>query len=317
MPYAGDVVLPRPRHLAEVVSAQQVRVEVTRTDHTAPIREKIDEKILRERSYLALRTEPKMALTVSMPLLILFILEVLLMIAIPIVAVLWLGKRWSLPLRLALIGAATFVGSQVLHLPANSFLASALQLEAQPLVIQAIVLGLSAGIFEEVARYLVYRFWLTEARTWREGVVFGLGHGGIEAILTGALVVVTLISVLVITGAEDPAALGLPEGALPQVEEFWATPWYLPLLAVMERVMALVLHVSMATLVLLCFHKRHIWPLLAAIVWHAIMDFAAVYAGQRWGIAAAEGFVAVITVGSAAVLWWTRRTLAGESASAE
>ncbi len=258
-----------------------------------------------------------MSMTMSVPLLILFILEILLMIAIPIVVVIWLGKRWSLPLRLSLVGAATFVGSQILHVPANSVIGSALQLEAQPLVIQAIVLGLSAGVFEEVARYLVYRFWLAEARSWREGVLFGLGHGGVEAILTGVLVAVTLLNVIVITNAEDPTALELPEGALAQVEEFWKTPFYLPPLAVMERVMALILHTSMATLVLLSFHKRHIWPLAAAILWHALADFAAFYAGQRWGIVAAEGLLVVITVGSAALLWWTYRVLAVDGVSAE
>ncbi len=61
-------------------------------------------------------------------------------------------------MRLALAGAATFVASQILHIPANSVLGRIFPMAEQSLIVQAIVLGLSAGIFEEVARYLIYRF---------------------------------------------------------------------------------------------------------------------------------------------------------------
>lgn len=236
------------------------------------------------------------------------ILEVLLMIGLPLAAVFLLKRRWALPLSIALAGAATFVGSQVLHLPANSAIASAFDMQAQPLVVQAIVLGLSAGIFEEVARYIVYRFWQTEVRSWRGAVFFGLGHGGVEAILTGLLVALTLINVMVITNAEDPAALQLPEGTMAQVEEFWATPLYLPALAVLERVMAMILHVGLSVLVALCFARQSIWPLFAAILWHAVADAVAVYVTQQWGPIASEGALAVIALVSVGILWWTRRS---------
>ncbi|MBN1250378.1 MAG: YhfC family intramembrane metalloprotease [Anaerolineae bacterium] len=244
----------------------------------------------------------------STALLITFVLEILLMIGLPLAAVFWLKRKWALPLSIALAGAATFVGSQVLHIPANAALAAAFKMEAQPLIVQAIVLGLSAGIFEEVARYVVYRFWQTEVRSWQGAVFFGLGHGAVEAILTGLLVALTLANVMVITNAEDLAALELPEGTMAQVEDFLTTPLYLPALAVLERVMAITLHVGLSTLVALCFARKTIWPLLVAILWHALADAVAVYVNQQWGAIASEGALAIIALVSVGIIWWTRRS---------
>ena len=249
----------------------------------------------------------------STPVIVLVGLEVVLMIAVPALMVYWLGRRWTLPWRLALAGGVTFVGSQVLHLPANSVLGMTLNMSSQPLPVQAIVLGLSAGIFEEVARYVVYRFWQKDARSWEEAVYFGLGHGGMESALTGLLVALTLVNMVVIAQAPDPTALGLPEGALEQITDFWAMPLYMPLLAVAERLMALVLHVALSTVVALCFARHRIWPLLVAILWHAAVDSLAVYAGQTWGPAVVEGVLALLTLPNVGLIVLMRRALGRRS----
>ena len=238
------------------------------------------------------------------------VLEILLMVGLPVAAVLVVGRRWSQPLRLALAGAATFVASQLVHIPANSILAQAFDMASQPLWIQAVVLGLSAGVFEEVARYLVFRFWQKDARSWRDAAFMGLGHGGIEAILIGVLVALTLLNMVVIARVDDPATLGLPQEALAQVEAFWSMPLYLPLLAAAERVMAIVLHMSLSTLVVLCFRQARIWPLVAAILWHTLGNAVTVYAAQTWGDVAAEGVLAVVALLSLGLLRLTRRALA-------
>ena len=201
----------------------------------------------------------------------------------------------------------------MLHIPANAALGQALNMQTQPLFVQAIVLGLSAGIFEELARYIVYRFWQTEVRNWRGALFLGLGHGGVEAVITGLLLALTLVNIVIITNAEDPAALGLPEGTLAQVADFWAMDITTPLLAVIERALAITLHLSLSTLVVLCFKKDTLWPLVAAVLWHALADAVAVYTHQTWGILAAEGALLVIAIASVGILRWTRHELQGQS----
>ena len=46
-----------------------------------------------------------------------------------------------------------------------------------------IFLGMTAGIFEETARWICFRYLLKKRRRFSDGIVFGLGHGGAEALL--------------------------------------------------------------------------------------------------------------------------------------
>src|SRR5579884_1323833 len=61
------------------------------------------------------------------------------------------------------------------------------------------ILAITAGLFEEVGRYIGYR-WLMgrEEKTWRKAVMYGIGHGGLESmLLVGGLLLLTLINVMV------------------------------------------------------------------------------------------------------------------------
>ena len=244
-------------------------------------------------------------------------IELVLMFATPVVLGVLLRRRWALPWRLLLIGAATFIASQVVHIPLNAGLTVLFQQdwmlkppEAWTKAFNAIVLGLTAGLCEEGARYLVYRYWLREARSWRQGVLFGVGHGGIESVMTGLLVAVTVLNAVALRNV-DPTTLGLsPDQAAAvagQIAEFWNMPLYMPLLAGAERLMSILFHLSAAVLVLQAFRIGRIWPLPAAIAWHTAGNAIGVYASRTWGPLAAEGSLAVLSLVSVAILWTTRR----------
>jgi uncharacterized membrane protein YhfC len=163
---------------------------------------------------------------------------------------------------------------------------------------------------EEVARYLVLRLWLKDARSWREAIVFGAGHGGVESLFTGVLLVITIASMAVMRN-KDLAVMGLSpetaELAARQVAEFWSLPFYMPLLAAAERLMAITLHLTLSALVMQCFSRNRLWPLLAAIGWHALVNAVAVFVLGTWGEVAAEGAVAILTLVSGVFLWTTWR----------
>jgi uncharacterized membrane protein YhfC len=226
-------------------------------------------------------------------------LNALLMIALPLALGAFIAHRWRASWRLYVIGAVTFVGAQVLHIPFNAVVLSTaieriglvLPLGRMPLWLLALVYGLSAGLFEEVARYLVYRFWLRDARTWRQALMFGAGHGGIEAILLGGLVTVALIQAITYRGA-DLSTLVPPENletAVAQLEAYWALPWHAAILGAVERAFALCVHLCAAILVLQSFTRGNpIW-LVLAIGWHTLVNAVAVFSMEMWGTYAAEG----------------------------
>ena len=127
-------------------------------------------------------------------------LNAFLMIAFGLALGAFVARRWKQPWGLFGIGAVTFVLSQAAHIPFNSFVLSAFftrmgwtdPTSVGTLIGVAASLGLSAGVFEEGARLLMFRFWARKARRWEEALMIGAGHGGIEAVLLGLLVVYAL-----------------------------------------------------------------------------------------------------------------------------
>lgn len=226
----------------------------------------------------------------SLPLLITTLLvQFPLMFVFPILLGWWLRRRYGIGWGIFGAGALTFVASQVVHLPLNwalGLLGGGRGVALWPLVPMALVAGLSAGICEEGARWLALRFFVKRARGWSAALQFGAGHGGIEAILLGALVAVNFLAMLLLPtlGLER---LGLPAEAAEQVQAaataYWQSPWYLPVLSGLERVAAITVQVAMAVLVMRAVVRRQPAYLVAAIAAHAAVDAAAVLGMAKVG----------------------------------
>jgi uncharacterized membrane protein YhfC len=219
-----------------------------------------------------------------------------------------LGGRWT---RFG-AGALTFVGSQAVHLPLNAGLTLLVArglLPAPPpawrLAVNAAVLGLTAGVCEELARYVAYRWPLRAARRWEDGLMFGAGHGGMESVILGVLAGLTFLNMLALREA-DPSTLA-PSGEQlaviqAQLGVYWGVAWYAPLVGVLERVSALTLHLAFATLVLQTFLRGSLAWLGAAVAWHAAVDAVAVVGPVHWGLAATEAVIAGSAVVGAVVV---------------
>jgi uncharacterized membrane protein YhfC len=229
-------------------------------------------------------------------------LTALLMIAMPLALGIYLNRKLEGTWRLFGIGALTFVVSQVLHIPFNFWVLNPLMERfglsmsvAAQLVVIAILLGLSAGVFEEVARYVFYRFWLKkdDDRTWHSAVMFGAGHGGGEAIILGVLALAAFVRLLALRDVDlstqvPPDQLEL---AQMQVEMYWAQPWYAVLLGAVERAAAISFHISASVMVLQVFRRRSILWLFLAIGWHTLLDAIAVFGIQTWGVYITEALI--------------------------
>ncbi|MCA9938797.1 MAG: YhfC family intramembrane metalloprotease, partial [Anaerolineales bacterium] len=116
------------------------------------------------------------------------LLNALIMMALPFVLGHFLSQRLRFDWGLFGVGAITFILSQVGHIPFNQFVFARVPALSANLILLALFGGLSAGVFEEVARYLMYRFWVRDARDGPSALILGLGHGGIESFLLGLLV---------------------------------------------------------------------------------------------------------------------------------
>lgn len=230
----------------------------------------------------------------------------LLMIAMPIALAIFLQRRLGVRGSLFGAGALTFIASQVLHIPFLSLLTALFAQHVLPappsewaLPFNAVVLGLAAGLFEEVARWIAYRYFLRTARTWKEALMFGAGHGGIEAILLGMVVLVTFAAMYTFQTTPGLIPAGQSAQIQAQLGPYWSQLPLAVFVGAYERVTTLCTHVAMAVLVLQAFTRRNILYLVAAILWHAAVDAIAVYAAPTWGIAVTE---AILTVWGVAAL---------------
>jgi uncharacterized membrane protein YhfC len=231
----------------------------------------------------------------------------LLMIAMPLALGAYLIRRFRTGWGLFLVGAVTFIGSQIFHIPFNSYVLDPLLAsigfgaETGPgltLAVAALLLGLSAGVFEEGARWLAYRFWIRKARTWPQGVVFGSGHGGAEALIGGLLALATLIQLVSLQGQDLASVVPAEQLAVAQsqVEAYWTQPVWTYFLAPIERASALAIQITLAVIVLQSFLRPRGWLwLLAAIGWHALVDGVAVFRGITTGVYAGSISGMIIT----------------------
>jgi uncharacterized membrane protein YhfC len=219
-----------------------------------------------------------------------------------------LTRLWKRGGRIWWVGAATFILSQIGHIPfilgigklLNQTELIAWDPTAQ-LIFNALFLGLSAGVFEEGARYLVLRWWAKDARSWRKGVLFGAGHGGAEAIILGALVLYTFIQMATLRSTDLTRFIPANqlELAKSQVSTYWSATWYNSLIGALERLFTIPCQIVMAVMVMRGFTSRHIRWLLLAIGFHALLDALAVvnikFLGIYWTEVVIGGF-AILSV---------------------
>jgi len=234
------------------------------------------------------------------------------MMVLPVLLGVYLARRTRISWSVFFAGAGTFLLSQLLHIPANQFLLQPLldgagvgaEGGAGVQLLYSLALGFSAGLFEETARFAVLRFGLKSARDWKAALMFGAGHGGIEAFLLGGVALAALVQVTVFNTPEYLDALPASQRDLlvGQIDLYWSQPWYAALLGFVERVFAVCFHLSAAGLVMQVFRRRNILWLLAAIVWHTALDAVAVFALLRGGVFVSEAMLAGLTVGSIAIL---------------
>jgi uncharacterized membrane protein YhfC len=246
------------------------------------------------------------------------IATIVFVVLFPLVLGFVLHRRLHVSWRYFWFGALIFFVFQIIsRVPAVQIIQAVItpQLEASKALLWAwvFILALTAGLFEEVGRYLGYRWFMgKEEKTWDKAVMYGAGHGGLESmLLVGGLTLISLVNVLIIPTL-NPSTL--PAETQKQVADQFAAiaaqPAWLPLLGAYERVCAIAFHIAMSVVVLQVFRRGQIRWLWVAVLAHFAFDFATVAAGQLWPMlgmsdatARALATEGVVTVGTLLALW--------------
>ncbi|HDR7518262.1 YhfC family glutamic-type intramembrane protease [Bacillus mobilis] len=195
---------------------------------------------------------------------------------LPLVALLYaFWKKRYIPYML---GVLAFVVSQILiRIPILNYVngtSTNFQMFSvmQP-VLFVLLLSVSAGIFEEIARFIAMRYFMKQ-RDWQSVFLFGAGHGGIEAVL---VVGIPVISVL------------LSQTAIQNGDSYY--------FGGIERIFAMVLHIGLSFIVLQAVVQKKLRYIVYAILIHGtantIAGIISLYVPGKSGIIMSEVSIAI------------------------
>lgn len=217
-------------------------------------------------------------------------------ISLPVVVILYLRKKYDLSFVVVALGGGMFLLSLV-RIPLNSFVASNLSryfFGTSLLVVSALFPSLTAGLFEEGCRFAGYKYaFRSDARSFRNGLLYGAGHGGTESVLLRGVNSLILFSILMYAPALLPA---------PVLAQVRAVPLYLPLVGAVEGTLALCIQVGLSIVVLQCFLKGSRKYLGYAVGFHTLIDFTVIMAAQK-SIFLSEALLSVFAVVSIYFIW--------------
>ena len=121
----------------------------------------------------------------------------------------------------------------------------------------------------------------------QNAIMYGIGHGGIEAILIAGLSGISnIISAILVNSGMLPTILGSvgdggqAEAAYTQLSALWTTPAYLFYMSGLERISAVLLHISLSYMVYLAVKNRKISWFISAIAIHALIDAGTILLAQ-------------------------------------
>ena len=203
----------------------------------------------------------------------------LLSILLPFIFILILRRRFKIQWIPILIGAGIFILFAMVLEQITHMLVLRPEVDGTiPLITDSpwlyVLYGvLAAGIFEETGRLFAFLLMKRKYKVVDSAVSYGIGHGGIEAIIVVGLGMLNSIIIGIMINSGGGIAESLPAGT---AEILTGTPVYMYILSIIERVFAITVHIALSILVWIAVMKKAKWWLFPlAIVLHALTNTTA------------------------------------------
>jgi uncharacterized membrane protein YhfC len=177
----------------------------------------------------------------------------------------------------------------------------------QGTILYSIVVSASAGLFEESSRFFAFRIFkgLWEKRDWNTGIMYAIGHSGMESIIVGGGLLLTIVVVKYAPQVLSPEVLNQSKAAL-QIGFLQA------LYNSFERLfVGLLIHSCFTSIVLLSLIKSQKRYLFLAMLWHCghnMVGFNLGRLSEHW--VAGKLWIVFIVVVYSWVLFKLRKTTA-------
>lgn len=160
--------------------------------------------------------------------------------------------------------------------------------------IYGLFMGGTAAVAEEFGRYIAVRYWLQENRRYVDGIAFGLGHGGFEAMFSVGLNNIANLFVL-LSGSSYIAVLVATQLSYTVI-----------FIALFERVFAMIIQIGLSMLVFYAVRSRQLRYLIFALVIHTMVDASIIILPGIFGLSVywVEAIVFLAAVGL--IIWMVK-----------
>lgn len=162
--------------------------------------------------------------------------------------------------------------------------------------------GMAAGVFEEFGRYLIFIWLLKKYHDYQGGISFGVGWGGIEAVIVTLMVALPniIFAFMLNAGTFETTLAGqissdqlaiIKETVVSQGASFY-------LFMIVERLFAAILQIALSLLILLAVVKKRFSFVIVAVIIHAVIDFpfAFLQTGHLTNLWAIESYLALLAL---------------------
>lgn len=170
-------------------------------------------------------------------------------------------------------------------------------------ILYAVYGGLMAALFEETGRYIAMRF-LVKPMDFPNAFMYGAGHGGMEAmLLCGVASISNIASAVMINSGTMSAQLATLDAekaadTAAALSALWTTPSLTFFAGGVERIIAVVLHLSLSILVFQSIRKKSQKDLLNAYLFHFVIDSLSVLLSAVASVWVVELVTALVTGGA-------------------
>lgn len=240
--------------------------------------------------------------TVSMTSIIGMIMTMIISIGLPIVLMIIAWKKLHAKPVNFIIGALTFIVfalilEQILHTVVIKVTGGAV---LNNVWLKALYGGLAAGVFEETGRLVSMKRFMKKPLTKENAIMYGIGHGGTEAIIIVGLTAISNIvtSIMINSGSllKSMEVLddSIRETAMTQLSALWTTPSYQFYMGGVERIIAIVLHICLSYIVYTAVKNNKIIFYFISISIHFAIDAITVVTAAYLNVAAVEIILAVL-----------------------
>lgn len=212
------------------------------------------------------------------------IFSILISIGLPVTLMIVGKKKYGASISTFFIGAGTFfvfamVLEQLIHIVVIKQFGLSVEKNR---IIYYLYGALAAAVFEETGRIVAMKVLMKKRLCFEEAFMYGIGHGGVEAILIGGFLNLSnLVSMILVNSGQMETSLSalapeLREQTVTQLSALWTTAPNLFYASGIERLSAFILHIGLSLIVYkgLCSKKRSI--VLLAYLIHFIVDFSIV-----------------------------------------